>query len=114
MEIAVWVYRAVTDTSKDMKLTDKLLKNPERESQNPGKNFCGGEGRGLGRHNIVIFCLTFFIKMPLFFSPRRLEKGKTPPFTSGFPRSLSAQKGACLNMELLTTSVSENMVMQQR
>lgn len=33
MEIAVWTYRAVTGTCKDVKPAEKLLKNPEGQSK---------------------------------------------------------------------------------
>jgi len=61
LEIAVWIYRAVAAVSKDVKLTDKLLKKPNKERQNPAKNYCGRRGRGVAEtkyHDLLPYFFT--------------------------------------------------------
>lgn len=70
----MWVYKTITDISKDVKVNDKLLKNSKRESQNSGKNSYGSRGSGITEAQ---YCdLPYFrTKVSLIFT-LRLEKGK--------------------------------------
>lgn len=74
LELLVWVFRAVTDTSKNVKPNDKLLQNAERESQNQGNNYCGKRRREIGEAQYRDILSYFSDKMSLAFTPRRLEK----------------------------------------
>lgn len=91
LEVWVGVYRAVTDTSKNVKSNDKLLQNPKRESQNWGKNFCGRRGREIAEAQYWDL-LSYFSEKGLWLLLQEDLKRERSSFTFGFPRSLSSQE----------------------